>query len=35
MWDQDLKALTSRVNQAKSEHPNDKVGIYIIAFDEK
>ena len=26
--------MTSRVNQAKSEHPNDKVGIYIIAFDE-
>jgi len=34
MWDQDLKTLSSRVNEAKHDHPNYKVAIYIIAFDE-
>jgi ABC-type branched-subunit amino acid transport system substrate-binding protein len=34
VWDQDLKALDSKVNQAISKYGIDKVGVYSVAFDE-
>ncbi len=34
VWDQDLKALDSKVNQAISQYGIDKVGVYSVAFDE-
>jgi ABC-type branched-subunit amino acid transport system substrate-binding protein len=34
VWDQDLKALDSKVNQAISKYGIDKVGVYSAAFDE-
>ena len=34
VWDQDLKVLDSKVNQAVSQYGIDKVGIYFVAFDE-
>jgi branched-chain amino acid transport system substrate-binding protein len=34
VWDQDLKALDSKVNQAISQYGMDKVGVYFVAFDE-
>jgi branched-chain amino acid transport system substrate-binding protein len=34
VWDQDLKALDSKVNQAVSQYGMDKVGVYSVAFDE-
>jgi ABC-type branched-subunit amino acid transport system substrate-binding protein len=34
VWDQDLKALDSKVNQAISQHGVDKVGVYSVAYDE-
>jgi len=34
VWDQDLKALDSKVNQAISQYGMDKVGVYSVAFDE-
>jgi branched-chain amino acid transport system substrate-binding protein len=34
VWDQDLKALDSKVNQAVSQYGIDKVGVYFVAFDE-
>jgi branched-chain amino acid transport system substrate-binding protein len=34
VWDQDLKALDSKVNQAISQYGTDKVGVYFVAFDE-
>jgi branched-chain amino acid transport system substrate-binding protein len=34
VWDQDLKALDSKVNQAISQHGTDKVGVYFVALDE-
>ena len=34
VWDQDLKALDSKVNQAISQYGVDKVGVYSVAFDE-
>jgi ABC-type branched-subunit amino acid transport system substrate-binding protein len=34
VWDQDLKALDSKVNQAISQYGVDKVGVYFVAFDE-
>jgi branched-chain amino acid transport system substrate-binding protein len=34
VWDQDLKALESKVNQAISQYGIDKVGVYFVAFDE-
>jgi ABC-type branched-subunit amino acid transport system substrate-binding protein len=34
VWDQDLKALDSKVNQAISQYGIDKVGVYFVAFDE-
>jgi branched-chain amino acid transport system substrate-binding protein len=34
VWDQDLKALDSKVNQAISRYGTDKVGVYFAGFDE-
>jgi ABC-type branched-subunit amino acid transport system substrate-binding protein len=34
VWDQDLKVLDSKVNQAISQYGIDKVGVYFVAFDE-
>jgi branched-chain amino acid transport system substrate-binding protein len=34
VWDQDLKALDSKVNQAIFQYGIDKVGVYFVAFDE-
>jgi len=34
VWDQDLKALDSKVNQAMSQYGKDKVGVYFVGFDE-
>ena len=34
VWDQDLKALDSKVKQAISQYGMDKVGVYSVAFDE-
>jgi branched-chain amino acid transport system substrate-binding protein len=34
VWEQELKALTSKVNDAVSQFGVDKVGVYIVAFDE-
>ena len=34
VWDQDLKALDSKINQAISQYGIDKVGVYFVAFDE-
>jgi branched-chain amino acid transport system substrate-binding protein len=34
VWEQELKSLTQRVNDAVSQYGADKVGVYIVAFDE-
>ena len=34
VWDQDLKALDSKINQATSQYGTDKVGAYFAGFDE-
>jgi ABC-type branched-subunit amino acid transport system substrate-binding protein len=34
VWDQDLKALDSKLNQTISQFGIDKVGVYFVAFDE-
>jgi branched-chain amino acid transport system substrate-binding protein len=34
VWEQELRALTSKVNDAVSQYGADKVGVYIVAFDE-
>jgi ABC-type branched-subunit amino acid transport system substrate-binding protein len=34
VWEQELKSLTSKVNDAVSQYGADKVGVYIVAFDE-
>ena len=34
VWEQELKALTSKVNDAVKQYGADKVGVYIVAFDE-
>jgi ABC-type branched-subunit amino acid transport system substrate-binding protein len=34
VWEQELKSLTSKVNDAMSQYGADKVGVYIVAFDE-
>jgi branched-chain amino acid transport system substrate-binding protein len=33
-WEQDLKALSSRVDKAVKQYGADKVGVYIVSFDE-
>ena len=34
VWEQDLKSLTQKVNDAVRQYGADKVGVYIVAFDE-
>jgi len=34
VWEQDLRSLTLKVNDAVKQYGADKVGVYIIAFDE-
>jgi ABC-type branched-subunit amino acid transport system substrate-binding protein len=34
VWDQDLKALDSKLNQVISQYGTDKVGVYFVALDE-
>jgi hypothetical protein len=34
IWDQDLKSLDSKLNQAISQYGVNKVGVYLLAFDE-
>ncbi|MDQ5869847.1 MAG: penicillin-binding protein activator [Thermoproteota archaeon] len=34
IWDQELKSLDYKVNQAISQYGANKVGVYIVAFDE-
>jgi branched-chain amino acid transport system substrate-binding protein len=34
VWEQELRSLTSKVNDALSQYGADKVGVYIVAFDE-
>ncbi|MDQ3848130.1 MAG: ABC transporter substrate-binding protein [Thermoproteota archaeon] len=34
VWEQQLKSLTSKVNEAIKQYGADKVGVYTIAFDE-
>src|SRR5215210_1629307 len=34
VWEQELKSLTQKVNDAVWQYGADKVGVYIIAFDE-
>ncbi len=34
IWDQELKSLENKVKQAISQYGADKVGVYVVAFDE-
>ena len=34
VWEQELRSLSSKVNDAVSQYGADKVGVYIVAFDE-
>ncbi len=34
VWEQELRALTQKVNDAVRQYGADEVGVYIIAFDE-
>ena len=34
IWEQDLRSLNSKVNQAIAQYGPNKVGIYLVAFDE-
>jgi branched-chain amino acid transport system substrate-binding protein len=34
VWEQELRSLNQKVNDAVSQYGADKVGVYIIAFDE-
>jgi branched-chain amino acid transport system substrate-binding protein len=34
VWEQELRALTQKVNDAVRQYGADKVGVYIVAFDE-
>jgi branched-chain amino acid transport system substrate-binding protein len=34
VWEQELRALTSKVNDAVGQYGADKVGVHIIAYDE-
>jgi branched-chain amino acid transport system substrate-binding protein len=34
IWDQDLRSLSSKVTQAVAQYGADKVGVYLVAFDE-
>jgi ABC-type branched-subunit amino acid transport system substrate-binding protein len=34
IWGQDLKSLASKISQAINHYGTDKVGVYLVAFDE-
>jgi ABC-type branched-subunit amino acid transport system substrate-binding protein len=34
VWSQDLKSLSSKVSQAVTQYGANKVGVYLVAFDE-
>jgi ABC-type branched-subunit amino acid transport system substrate-binding protein len=34
VWEQELRSLTQKVNDAVKQYGADKVGVYIVAFDE-
>jgi ABC-type branched-subunit amino acid transport system substrate-binding protein len=34
IWDQDLRSLSSKIGQAVAQFGADKVGVYLVAFDE-
>jgi branched-chain amino acid transport system substrate-binding protein len=34
VWEQELRSLTQKVNDAVRQYGADKVGVYIVAFDE-
>lgn len=34
LWDQQLKSLDSKITQAISKYGNEKVAVYLVAFDE-
>ncbi len=34
IWNQDLKSLSSKVSQAISQYGANKVGVYLVSFDE-
>lgn len=34
VWEQDLKSLTAKVNDAVRQYGSGRVGVYIVAFDE-
>jgi branched-chain amino acid transport system substrate-binding protein len=34
VWEQELRSLTQKINGAVSQYGADKVGVYIVAFDE-
>ena len=34
IWDQELRSLSSKVNHAVAEYGGNKVGVYLVAFDE-
>src|SRR5687767_5704550 len=34
VWEQELRSLTAKVNDAVSQYGADEVGVYIVAFDE-
>ena len=34
IWDQDLKSLSLRIGQAVAQYGADKVGVYLVSFDE-
>jgi branched-chain amino acid transport system substrate-binding protein len=34
IWDQDLRTLSSKIGQAVSQYGANKVGVYLVSFDE-
>jgi branched-chain amino acid transport system substrate-binding protein len=34
IWDQDLRSLSLKISQAVSQYGADKVGVYLVSFDE-
>ncbi|MGB7953726.1 MAG: penicillin-binding protein activator, partial [Candidatus Nitrosopolaris sp.] len=34
IWDQDLKSLSLKISQAVAQYGADKVGVYLVSFDE-
>ena len=34
IWDQELKSLTHKVSKAVEQYGADKVGVYLVSYDE-